>query len=153
MREGSLPPPHSKIMKGAGDAARFLAPLLADQAQECLAVLLLDNRHRPLGVVEVARGNVNMVHVQPRDVFTPALVSGAQAVIVAHNHPSGDPTPSPDDRHLTESLVDAGTLLGVQMLDHLVIGHGRACTASPGSQGSTPFRLGERAVQWTGLDR
>ena len=66
-------------------------------------------------------GSVNVTLVHPREVFKPAILLNAAAIIVAHNHPSGDPTPSPEDRALTARLIEAGRLLGIEVLDHLVL--------------------------------
>jgi DNA repair protein RadC len=93
--------------------------------QECLRVLLLDTRNHVLDIVEVYRGSVNMSQIRVGEVFKAAIRRNASAVIVVHNHPSGDPTPSPDDLAVTRALVQAGKLVDVDMLDHLVIGQGR----------------------------
>jgi DNA repair protein RadC len=102
----------------------LVASLLADLAgldQEELHVLALDTRHRLISRSLIARGNVNMVHVTPREIFRRLLREGAAGAIVAHNHPSGDCTPSDEDRRLTFRLRDAGELVGIPLLDHLVI--------------------------------
>lgn len=93
--------------------------------QELFVVVLLDSRLRKLAEVEVCRGGRNAVSVLPRDVFEPALREGASAVILVHNHPSGDPTPSQEDLALTERLAAAGELLGIAVRDHVVVGDGR----------------------------
>jgi len=88
---------------------------------ECFAVLFLNSRNQPLGCQTVAVGSLNVAALQPRDVFAPALLLGAASVVVAHNHPSGDPTPSPEDAGVTRQLVEAGRLLGIEVLDHLIV--------------------------------
>ena len=93
--------------------------------QEHLRVLLLDRRNRVLEVVEVYKGSVNSSQVRVGELFKDAIRANASAVIVAHNHPSGDPTPSPDDVAVTRAIVQAGKLLDIDVLDHLVIGQGR----------------------------
>jgi DNA repair protein RadC len=95
-------------------------PLRASQ-RECFAVLYLNSRNQPVGYEQVAVGSLNVAAIQPREVFAPALQLAAAAVVVAHNHPSGDPTPSPEDLAVTRHLQEAGRLLGVEVLDHLVI--------------------------------
>src|ERR671937_61782 len=95
-------------------------PLRASQ-RECFAVLYLNSRNQPVGYEQVAVGGLNVAAIQPREVFAPALQLAAAAVVVAHNHPSGDPTPSPEDLAVTRHLQEAGRLLGVEVLDHLVI--------------------------------
>lgn len=83
--------------------------------------VLLDARHRPIRVVTVAVGTINASRLQPRDVLAPALVAGAGAVILAHNHPSGDPTPSRADRQVTAALRQGADLVGIRLLDHLIV--------------------------------
>ena len=95
---------------------------IADLEQEILVVLLLNARYRLLGRVLVGLGTATGCMVAPRDVFLPAIEAGAVAIIVAHNHPSGDPRPSREDRELTMRLVKAGKLLGILVLDSLVVG-------------------------------
>ena len=82
-------------------------------------------RHDLIAYHEVVRGSLDMVIVQPREVFRGALLANAAALILAHNHPSGDPTPSADDLALTQRLIQAGALLALDILDHLVIGDAR----------------------------
>ncbi len=89
--------------------------------REQVVVLLLDARHRPIRLETVAVGTINASRLQPRDVFGPALRSDAVAVIIGHNHPSGDPAPSRADRVVTAALRSAGALLGIPLLDHLIV--------------------------------
>ncbi len=90
--------------------------------QETFFVLLLDSRHRLLRAVEVSRGSLNQSLVHPREVFAPALREAAAAILVLHNHPSGDPSPSREDHEVTRRLHESGDLLGIPLLDHVVIG-------------------------------
>ncbi len=92
---------------------------------ERFLVVLLDARLRKLGEVQVCSGGRNTVSVLPCDVFEPAVRARASAVVLVHNHPSGDPTPSPEDVALTDRLAAAGDLLGISVQDHVVIGDGR----------------------------
>ncbi|HEY8677244.1 MAG TPA: DNA repair protein RadC [Candidatus Dormibacteraeota bacterium] len=94
---------------------------LRSSQRECFSVLYLNTRNQPVGCEKVAVGGLNVAALQPREVFGPALTLGAAAVILAHNHPSGDPTPSPEDLAVTRHLQEAGRLLGVEVLDHLVV--------------------------------
>ncbi|MCL6562188.1 MAG: DNA repair protein RadC [Firmicutes bacterium] len=94
-------------------------------SQEEFRVLYLNTKHRVLTVETVFRGGLDSVEVFPREVFRRAVAHSAAAVIVAHNHPSGDPKPSPQDRALTDRLEQAGTILGIPVLDHIIVGHGR----------------------------
>jgi len=104
------------------DAAAILQPLLMHRYQEYLMVLLLDTRNRVLGEPrEVYHGSLNTSLIRVGEVFRDAIKANAAAIIVAHNHPSGDPSPSPEDVVVTKSLVEAGKLLDCQVLDHLVL--------------------------------
>lgn len=94
---------------------------LRSSSKERFAVLYLNTRNQPVGCETVAVGGLNVAALQPREIFEPALRLGAAAVILAHNHPSGDPTPSPEDLGVTRHLQEAGRLLGIEVLDHLVI--------------------------------
>ena len=93
-------------------------------AQEQVRVLLLDRQLRVLGQRTIYQGNAYSALVRPAEVFRPAVVESAPSIIVAHNHPSGDATPSQADINLTKDLVEVGKLLGVELLDHVVIGDG-----------------------------
>jgi len=92
---------------------------------EALRVILLDTRNQVLDVKEVYRGSVNTAQVRTADVFKAAVRKNATALIVVHNHPSGDPTPSPDDVAVTRELIKAGEMIDVKVLDHIIIGRGR----------------------------
>ncbi|HEX4579929.1 MAG TPA: JAB domain-containing protein [Candidatus Dormibacteraeota bacterium] len=94
---------------------------LRESAREQVWVLMLDARHRPIGRETVAVGGVNSSRLTPRDVLAPVLLAGAASFVVAHNHPSGDPSPSRADRVVTEALRSAAALIGVPMLDHIVV--------------------------------
>ena len=107
------------------DAAGLLLYEMGALEQEHLRVLLLDTRNRLMRTVEVYRGSLNSSLVRVGEVLRDAVRSNAAAVIVVHNHPSGDPSPSPEDVALTKAIVDAGNLLDIEVLDHLVIGKGR----------------------------
>ena len=90
-----------------------------------MRVLLLDRRNRVLVIVEIYKGSVNSSQVRVGEIFKEAIRKNASGLIVVHNHPSGDPTPSPDDVAVTRAIIQAGKLLDVDVLDHLVIGQGR----------------------------
>ena len=107
------------------NCAAVFTTMLQDQASEVFAILCLSTKHRVLAYHEVSRGCLDSTLVHPREVFKAALLANAAAIVLAHNHPSGDATPSPDDMALTRRLVDAGRLLGVDVLDHIVIGESR----------------------------
>ncbi|MBU6283440.1 DNA repair protein RadC [bacterium] len=104
---------------------RHFHPRLAGLAQERFYVLLLDGKGRLLREVRVSEGSLTASLVHPREVFRRAVREAAAAVILVHNHPSGDPEPSPEDSTLTGRLRAAGELLGIRVLDHVVVGRGR----------------------------
>jgi DNA repair protein RadC len=90
--------------------------------KESLRVLLLDTRYRLIEAKEISVGSVNESIAHPREIFQPAIIASAYAVIVAHNHPSGDPTPSAADHSLTRRLAEVAELLQIKLLDHVIIG-------------------------------
>jgi DNA repair protein RadC len=108
------------------DTPELVNALLSEEMRalhkESLRVLLLDTRYQLLRMEEVSRGSVNESIAHPRDVFRPAIISSAYAVIVVHNHPSGDPSPSQADHSLTRRLAEAAELLQIKLLDHIIIG-------------------------------
>jgi DNA repair protein RadC len=108
-----------------GDAANLVLYEMSVLEQEELRVILLDTRNRVLSIEDVYKGSLNSSQVRVGELFKAALKRSAAAIIVIHNHPSGDPTPSPDDVAITRAIVEAGKLLDVDVLDHLVIGHNR----------------------------
>jgi DNA repair protein RadC len=113
-----------QIMRPA-DAAELLAPRLAHFEHERSVVLLLDRRHRVLREVVVGLGGIAHAPMEPREIFAVALREpGVAAVLVAHNHPSGDPTPSPEDRAVTHRLAEAAATLGIEFVDHVIVASG-----------------------------
>lgn len=112
-------------VSGSQDLFTHFHPTLRDVKHELFKVVLLDAKNRVIKEVTVSEGSLTLSIVHPREVFALAVRESAAAVIVLHNHPSGDPTPSLEDRQLTDRLVAAGQLLGIRLLDHLIIGDGR----------------------------
>lgn len=106
------------------DAADLVQYEMSALEQEELRVILLDVRNRMLDVIEVYRGSLNTSQVRIGELFRSAIRRNAAAIIVVHNHPSGDPAPSPDDIAITRAFVQAGKLLDIEVLDHLIVGHG-----------------------------
>jgi DNA repair protein RadC len=106
-------------------AAQYLLPLFGARATEQFGVVLLDTRHRVIRTAVLATGSGNASIVEPREVFREAALGGASAIAVFHNHPSGDPTPSADDVALTRRLAAAGVLVGIELVDHLILGEQR----------------------------
>jgi DNA repair protein RadC len=106
----------------AADAAPLVAQYIGDTDREVFAVALLTVRHRVLGLHTVSVGCLTSSLVHPREVFKPAILAGSAALLLAHNHPSGDPEPSAEDIALTRRLIAGGQLLGIEILDHLILG-------------------------------
>ena len=113
---------HRAFVGQPADVYRCVAPRLAGLAQELFLAIGIDIRHGLLDIVEVARGTVHGVEVHPREVFRPLVRMAAAGAVLVHNHPSGDPTPSPDDIELTRRLSQVGELIGIPIVDHVVIG-------------------------------
>ena len=105
-------------------AAALVRPQLLDKQKEHFLALLLDNRHHLIRISPIAVGSLSATLVHPRELFKEAIVASAAAVIVAHNHPSGDPEPSEHDVQITTRLMEAGALLGIEVLDHLILATG-----------------------------
>ena len=117
-------PPRTKI-RGAADIAALLMTQFKEYEVEHFKSILLNRKNEVLKVVTISRGSVDGTLAPPAEVFKQAVREGASALIVAHNHPSGDPEPSRADLELTRHLSEAGTLLGIPLLDHVVFGDGR----------------------------
>jgi DNA repair protein RadC len=112
-------------VKGPRDIYQLFGPRLEDLPVEEFHVAILDAQQRFEKDILVSRGILNSSLVHPREVFREAIAERAASLILVHNHPSGDPSPSLDDRLVTEQLVAAGSLLGIAVRDHIVIGRGR----------------------------
>ncbi len=112
-------------LTGPLDVYRHFAPALEDLPVEEFHVAVLDTQHRLERDVRVTRGLLSASLVHPREVFREAIAERAASIILIHNHPSGDPTPSPDDQRVTSQLVAAGRLLDIPVHDHVIIGRGR----------------------------
>jgi DNA repair protein RadC len=121
----SLPAEERPSINSPADAAALVQSEMALLEKEHLRVLLLDRRNRVLDNIEVYQGSVSSSQVRVGEVFQPAVGRMASAIVVCHNHPSGDPTPSPDDVAVTRAMVQAGKLLDITLLDHLVIGQNK----------------------------
>lgn len=110
------------------EAAEYLMPRFGSRAVEQFGIVLLDAKHRVVRTAVLAVGGQDSSIVRPREVFREAAIGGAAAIVVFHTHPSGDPTPSPDDVDLTRRLVAAGVLMGIDVVDHLILGDARYCS-------------------------
>lgn len=130
---------------------RYLLPTLGGLRREEFHVLCLNPHNRLLRDAKAAEGSADSCYVDPREIFAPALAARASAVVLAHNHPSGDPTPSPHDLMLTTRMVRAGEILGVRVIDHIVVGDGRY--TSMAERGQMPKALSEGELPTRALDR
>lgn len=115
-------PEQRKQITSPDDVAELLVLEMAHLEQEHLRVLHLNTKHQLIAMAEVYKGSLSAAPIRAADIFKGAVRNNAASVILAHNHPSGDPTPSPEDARTTELLVEAGKLLDIEVLDHLVIG-------------------------------
>ncbi len=129
-----------KTLNTPRQLAEFLTKLLASECVEVFLIVCLSTKRRVLCVHEVSRGSLDATVVHPREVFKAATLASAAAIVLAHNHPSGDPTPSPDDMVLTTRIANAGDIMGIEVLDHIIVGEGayfsfveagRLCRSSP----------------------
>lgn len=125
-------------VRSGGDVARLVRDAAHGVRQENFFALLLDARHRVLGLRVVSAGGLDSAPVHPREVFTSAIREGAAAMVLAHNHPSGDPSPSEEDRMVTERLRQVGELVGIQVLDHVVVGADRYFSFADGNCHEVP---------------
>ena len=107
------------------DGVALLMPRLRYEAKEHFLVVLLNSKNKVLKIKQISEGSLNSSVVHPREVFAPAVLHHAAAILTAHNHPSGDPTPSKEDKDLTNTLVQAGKYMGIPVLDHIIIGDAR----------------------------
>jgi len=121
----AAPPANERRFLCSADVFEVYHPRLRHCPQEVFLALALDGRNRCQRELTLARGGGGACAVTARDVFRDLLAGGAAAVIFVHNHPSGDPSPSPEDRELTAKLCAAGELLGLRVLDHVIVGDGR----------------------------
>ena len=112
------------------DTPELIANLLREdnrmQDVECLQIVLLNTRRRLIRVEEISHGTLDTLLIHPREVFKPAIVASASAIVIVHNHPSGDPTPSEADIKITRDLIRAGQLLKIDVLDHIILGRATA---------------------------
>lgn len=118
-------PEERPAIHSPADAAALVQVEMSGLPQEHLRVINLDTRNRVINIEKLYVGSLNASTVRVGELFRPAIARNAAAVIILHNHPSGDPTPSPEDVSLTRAAVQAGKLLDIEVLDHVVIGHGR----------------------------
>ncbi len=118
-------PGPEEMVKSPASAAQVLMPRLRFLQQEKFCVVLLNTKNMIIAIEEVTTGGLNSSLVHPREVFKSAIRRSSAAIILAHNHPSGDPSPSREDIRITRRLVEVGDLVGIRVLDHIIIGDGR----------------------------
>lgn len=121
-RAAPAQPERRPAFRSAAEAAAYLMPRMAHLRKERFVALLLDGKNRLIRQVRISEGSLTASVVHPREAFLPAVRASAATIIFAHNHPSGDPAPSAEDRAITAQLREAGRILGITVLDHLVIG-------------------------------
>ena len=124
VKEGKMPTYESRIRSSA-TAHTVLQEFMDGADREMFVVMLLDRKNGVIGLNTVSIGSLTGSLVHPRECFKPVLLSNACSVILSHNHPSGDPLPSQEDRAITARLVQAGKLLGIDVLDHIIVGDGK----------------------------
>jgi DNA repair protein RadC len=117
-------PVSGELLNTPEAAAPFLEDM-RDLAQEAFCVLTLNTKNRVIKRHLISLGTLSSTLVHPREVFRPAITDGAASILVAHNHPSGDPSPSGDDLRITKKLIEAGKQIEIAVLDHLIIGDGQ----------------------------
>ncbi len=125
LRLNALQPEERPYVRSPADVDALLGGEMALLDQEHLRVLLLNTRNQVLAVTEVYKGSVSTALVRPAELFREAVRQNAPSVILVHNHPSGDPSPSPDDVVMTKQAVEAGKILAIELLDHVIIGDRR----------------------------
>lgn len=113
-----------QLITSPEDCADLLMPLLRYETHEKFVVIILNAKNKVLGIRQISEGSLSSAVVHPREVFQKAIINHAAAIICAHNHPSGDPTPSKEDKDLTSTLAATGKILGIPVLDHVVVGDG-----------------------------
>ena len=123
-RLAGLSPEERPVIRSPKDVAALLTSEMAFLPQESLRVLRLNIRNQVLGIYEAYKGNVSSAVVRSAEVFRDAVRENCPSIIIVHNHPSGDPTPSSDDARVTAQLVEAGRLLDIEVLDHVVVAQG-----------------------------
>lgn len=111
----------NRVIRSPKDAAELFREFVGDRDRECFCILCLNTKNEPTALHQVSIGSLNATLVHPREVFKLAILNNSAAIIACHNHPSGICDPSPEDVELTERLRDSGSLLGVDLLDHLII--------------------------------
>jgi DNA repair protein RadC len=124
----SVQPDARTPIRSPSDVAEFLLPRFGSYPVERFGVVLLDSRHRMMGVHLVSEGSIDTTAALPREVFREAAIAGAAGVLLFHNHPSGDPKPSQADVEVTRRLASAGRIIGIDVVDHLILADTTFCS-------------------------
>ena len=125
VRDGRVATLETPIIRTPADTIPVLEAELSGLSYERFLALALSTRNHVIAVLPVSNGSLNASIVHPRELFQRAILSNCASIIIAHGHPSGDPTPSPEDIQLTKKLVEAGELLDIPILDHVILGYGK----------------------------
>ena len=125
VRDASIKVEDRPVILSGAEAYAILKDWFLDHDRDEFVILMLNNKNRVIGINSVSVGNLSASLVHPREVFKPLILHNAAAVILAHNHPSGDPAPSVQDRQITTRLKEIGEVMGIRVLDHIVVGEGR----------------------------
>ena len=115
-------------IKDPQSVVKAIRASIKDKAKEHFKLILLNPRNRIIGISTISIGTLNAILVHPREVFKDAITHSAASVVLAHNHPSGDPEPSEDDIKITKKLVESGKILGIEVIDHIIIGKNNFCS-------------------------
>jgi len=121
----SQPDTHKVIFKKSEDVAKYYIPLIGSLKKEVFRVALLDGANKLIKDITVSEGTLNTSIVHPREVFRDALIEATAGIVLVHNHPSGDPTPSEDDIKITKQLLEAGKIFGIKIFDHVIVSSNR----------------------------
>ena len=124
VREGSSRN-ENNIIRTPEDVVSILSAEYEDAVVETALMLALDTKNKVIGIFTISTGSLNSSIIHPRDIFQRSVLCNAAAIILSHNHPSGDPSPSPEDVAMTRAAREAGRILDVEVLDHIVIGHNK----------------------------
>ena len=125
VRDNKKTETNTKFINSPDDVNKIIQSYLNGVDREHFVIMLLNRKNGIIGINTVSVGDLSSSIVHPREVFKPAIVAGAASIILAHNHPSGDPTPSSQDLLVTKRIKEAGDILGIEVLDHIIIGDGR----------------------------
>ncbi|WP_372814276.1 RadC family protein [Paenibacillus sp.] len=114
----------NRVIRSPKDAADLFRQFIGDLDRETFCIMCLDTKNQPTAMHQVSTGSLNASIVHPREVFKLSILSNSSSLVCCHNHPSGQPDPSPEDVEITERLRDSGCLLGIELLDHIILGDG-----------------------------